>query len=736
MLSSLETSPDPIGSPEECSSSESMIQNSPRDSHNMSRRSRKQGEKLRREKLNSLVSQLAEEIPMVKHAHRRLDKSAILRLTVNFMKLNLGLKQKLSRTHTIHEIGLLSWIKRVTRNTMFIISSCGTILYVSPKVLDITGFHQTDMIGFHIDKFVHPEDVEVLMGQFVNGPKSPVFTAMFKSDGENTLPEYLEQLEGEGNCFFVRFLQSLKKKQRLEGAPEYETMMAHTHCEQHSYLNTENELWLITVVKPLKQELVCEVETKIAEFTRNDEWATMHDMDSKIVAQDNRSALYSGFMPSEVVGKMPFAFIDDSDLESVALSHQIIMKDGEIASTVFRMKNVMNTPLYIRSQSIIVLDKWTKKPKGIMSINRVLTEEEGIFLLEQQKKKVTDHFLMENQSGDSETDNHSEAGSDQTEVYGKECTCGGDPRNTDVLCKVHMPLGKPLCEVYELRAKQIWDDFESSSLDSCSNISAGVEKRAFECLGSDENVTKKYNKLISKSVCDTDAPVSRRDVPSRYLREVPSMSLRDLLSLGLPVAATQNSINQMNTTENNTLEKVKSLPLLKNLLKKEENSLAKYKGGSEVSMGSLDSHLSDSACSNFSDPQSEHRRADMQDSFSLDSPNQANSEENVRLNSFNIANSTDVQSPTVGSSQYENVKCRFASQLLMKHVKLRETLDNQKSNLEYIRGVIQGSENNIELDISQIELHRSLMMKLMAAENHVDAHTKLLQDLEQEMSLL
>ena len=45
---------------------------------------------------------------------------------------------------------------------------------------------------------------------------------------------------------------------------------------------------MIAVLKSLKQDPAQEVETRIAEFSRSNEWATMHDMDSKIVAQDNR----------------------------------------------------------------------------------------------------------------------------------------------------------------------------------------------------------------------------------------------------------------------------------------------------------------------------------------------------------------------------------------------------------------------------------------------------------------
>ena len=45
---------------------------------------------MRRDRLNNLVATLAEEVPFVANSHRRLDKTAILRLTVSYMKLHHG----------------------------------------------------------------------------------------------------------------------------------------------------------------------------------------------------------------------------------------------------------------------------------------------------------------------------------------------------------------------------------------------------------------------------------------------------------------------------------------------------------------------------------------------------------------------------------------------------------------------------------------------------------------------
>lgn len=50
---------------------------------------------------------------------------------------------------------------------------------------------QTDMVGFNISKFVHPDDLSKLMGQFKMGPIHPFtsHTAAFPPNKEVSFPE-------------------------------------------------------------------------------------------------------------------------------------------------------------------------------------------------------------------------------------------------------------------------------------------------------------------------------------------------------------------------------------------------------------------------------------------------------------------------------------------------------------------------------------------------------------------
>lgn len=45
---------------------------------------------------------------------------------------------------------------------------------------------------------------------------------------------------------------------------------------------------MIALMRPAKRDLVKDIEVKISEFTQSNEFASMHDLDSRILATEQR----------------------------------------------------------------------------------------------------------------------------------------------------------------------------------------------------------------------------------------------------------------------------------------------------------------------------------------------------------------------------------------------------------------------------------------------------------------
>lgn len=54
------------------------------------RLSRNESEKLRRDRLNAYIGELAKLVPLILNANRKVDKSSVLRLTVNYLRMYHG----------------------------------------------------------------------------------------------------------------------------------------------------------------------------------------------------------------------------------------------------------------------------------------------------------------------------------------------------------------------------------------------------------------------------------------------------------------------------------------------------------------------------------------------------------------------------------------------------------------------------------------------------------------------
>lgn len=145
-----------------------------------SRMQRNFAEKQRRDKLNSYINELANIVPMVSMASKRLDKTSILRLSAAHLRFyqtplaperNKVTKAKwrpkfLSTDH-------LKDLLEVVDGFVLVTSTTGKIIYISPSVERFLGHQNIEMIGHSIFTFLHSADVQTVHDCFetlVRGP--------------------------------------------------------------------------------------------------------------------------------------------------------------------------------------------------------------------------------------------------------------------------------------------------------------------------------------------------------------------------------------------------------------------------------------------------------------------------------------------------------------------------------------------------------------------------------------
>ncbi|XP_064608668.1 protein cycle-like isoform X2 [Liolophura sinensis] len=359
------------------------------------RLSRNESEKLRRDKLNMHIAELAKLVPIVASAPRKVDKSSVLRLAVNYLRLHKDLKKMkefdLWRPGFLTQENLSAALLEAYDGFLLVISQKGIILYVSDLITTLLGHSQMDLLGQSVYSFVHPDDVPLCKEQFQIRPKprqvnGKTETSSYNNnhDKPNTLSSvYCSPNKGR-RSFYVRMLNLTNRDHKV-----YD--LVHLTCHVRTFLQPEHTglmgshsvvigVGRLAAQQPIKDLSL--IPTNMQEFI------TQHTLDGKIIYTDHRQSVCMGRLPREIHGTSPYDYIYHEDLVAIHYSHQKVIREGNIPSTVFRSYTKSGSLVCIQATSSICCDNWTKQPKFILSNNVIISEDDFSVLMLKQREDL------------------------------------------------------------------------------------------------------------------------------------------------------------------------------------------------------------------------------------------------------------------------------------------------------------------------------------------------------------
>ncbi|XP_048243387.1 hypoxia-inducible factor 1-alpha-like [Haliotis rufescens] len=337
------------------------------------RLSRNKCEKMRRDRLQACIQQLACKVPLVAMYDKKLDKCNILRLTVAYLRMHIGLKKMKSHLND----WCPSFFSRENRGRLLheivdgfflVVSQNGTIVFISTEITTVLGHNQFQLIGKSVYQILHPQDHKVFSAQFLP------FSNRYGQSGHRSA--YLRML----NLHTANAAKSEYSYVQLIGNLQQFSLLSKSRLSDNL-----NEKWLVSVCRIHRTRSIREIS--LIDINKT-EWISQHHMTGEIFYQDPRSSWITGFLPSERLGYSPYNFLHHDDLEAVATSHLKIMKDDLVPQTIFRVKTASGTYIFVQSSSCVARDQWTKKAKFIVSLNQVLEQEEGQRKLALQKEEI------------------------------------------------------------------------------------------------------------------------------------------------------------------------------------------------------------------------------------------------------------------------------------------------------------------------------------------------------------
>lgn len=348
----------PISSPLSCTMESSS-----------SRMQRNFAEKQRRDKLNSYINELANIVPMVSMASKRLDKTSILRLSaahLRFYQTPLATERgKVTKTKwrpkflsTEHLKDLLE----VVDGFVLVTSTTGKIIYISPSVERFLGHQNIEMIGHSIFTFLHSADVQSVHDCFESLVRGP-------------MQRRGDWVTSERCSFFCRIRERSQPRSEVLTYQVIQVVGHLTGPASDKADGPSSNCLFKTFVRLVNTNPYKELSLREA---CQDEYVTRHKLDGTIIFADHRLSTLTGHLPHEVLGVSAHKYLHPSDMAIAMFAQkQMFASNSGKGVVVYRLRTRDDSFIFLRSSGYLQYDQGTMQMDHFVCINALMTEEEG-----------------------------------------------------------------------------------------------------------------------------------------------------------------------------------------------------------------------------------------------------------------------------------------------------------------------------------------------------------------------
>jgi len=370
--------------------------------YSSSRELRNKAEKMRRDRLNSLMEEMRTLVPIICNKKTKTDKTRvnILRLAASYLRVSQlfpgdTTDHLLSQRNPLDDEGV-SHLEAID-GFFFMFSEDGKILFISENIDKYIGYSQMDLVGLSITDILHQADVNKFRSNISSrssssstctsvssSPSHAIAYSPASSSEENinspsSFSQSSQDTKGPRRSFYIR----VKEKPLSRGdRPQYQ----HMHLVGHNSRRS-NMAVFVGVMRPVRDRPITELSLIEA---IQDQYLTRHLPDGRIIYTDHRISTVSGYIPSEVQGKSAFNFFYAEDLPwtTMALRHMFASSSGE-GTTVYRLFSSTGELICLQTRGFLEYNKAKNKIESFLCINTLIKPEDQDRYLQEQKDKFT-----------------------------------------------------------------------------------------------------------------------------------------------------------------------------------------------------------------------------------------------------------------------------------------------------------------------------------------------------------
>uniref|UniRef100_A0A8C8CPL8 Hypoxia inducible factor 1 subunit alpha, like n=1 Tax=Oncorhynchus tshawytscha TaxID=74940 RepID=A0A8C8CPL8_ONCTS len=326
----------------------------------------------RRSQETELFYELAHTLPLPRRVSADLDKAAIMRVTLSFLRMHHLRSGDTSEERVTDgdEDTMDGFYPRALAGFIMVMTEEGDMIYLGDSVDKHLGIQQLELLGQSVYDFVHPCDQEELRDLLVPRP------GVFK---KKPVQQHTEI------TFFLRMKSTLTVRGRTVNIKSATWKVL--HCTGHMRVCSSDEdssppagSFMTVLCEPIPHPSSVEFPLDRSTFL------TRHSMDLRFTHCEGRVAELVGYEPEDLIGKSAYEFHHALDSDHVTKSLHILLSKGQVCTSQYRFLAKSGGFVWAETQATVIYNNKTSQPEAVVCLNFILSvveQADVVFSVEQ-----------------------------------------------------------------------------------------------------------------------------------------------------------------------------------------------------------------------------------------------------------------------------------------------------------------------------------------------------------------
>ncbi|KAF7661367.1 hypothetical protein LDENG_00262900 [Lucifuga dentata] len=328
----------------------------------------------RRSQETEVFYELAQTLPLPRRVSANLDKAAIMRVTLSFLRmqhfLQAGENEKEEEEEEEKgEDPMDAFYPQTLAGFLMVLNEEGDMIYLSENVSKHIGIMQLDLLGHSVYDFMHPCDQEELRDLLITRP---------------ALSKKLQTEQQSERNFFLRMKSTLTSRGRTVNIKSATWKVLHCTGHMHPFSSGSSS-------PPAGQAmtLLCEPvpHPSSVEFPLDTStFLTRHSMDLHFTHCEGRVTELLGYQPDDLIGRSMYEFHHALDSGHVNKSLQTLLSKGQVSTSHYRFLASSGGFVWAETQATVLYNSKTSQPEAIVCLNFILSaieQPDVVFSVEQ-----------------------------------------------------------------------------------------------------------------------------------------------------------------------------------------------------------------------------------------------------------------------------------------------------------------------------------------------------------------